>query len=157
VLGKIIYFAATLILLVSFPLFIKYKNDFKKLQQTLKLSLLFLTAATTFGIIIFKSFPLTIVNLLYGEKYQQAIIFIPIFAIFISLYAIFTCVIQFLLALEKKSAAFISLTTALAQIILIVNLHFDLRIIIKSSILSISFGLLLSLFFVIKALNGTKK
>lgn len=153
VLGKIIFFAATSILLVSFPLFTKFKRDKRRSKRMFWLSFLFLTGFCVLGIYSFKFFPNLVVGLLYGRGYQQAASFLPSFAIFISLLALLNLVIQFLLALEDKMAAVLGGFTAFTQIILIIVRHGSLKIIIDNSITSVAIGLFLGLTLALKILH----
>ncbi|PIS08819.1 hypothetical protein COT75_05060 [Candidatus Beckwithbacteria bacterium CG10_big_fil_rev_8_21_14_0_10_34_10] len=157
VLGKIIFFAATSILLVAYPLFVKYKNNLAKLKLSFRLSVLFISFISLGGILVYKFFPQFIVKLLYGQKYLGASSYLFSFSVFIILYAFLNLFIQFLLALEKKQAAYITALTALSQSALIVFNHQNLKSIINNSIISLSFGLLLSVFFVKNALNEIRK
>lgn len=157
VLGKMIFFAATSILLVAFPLFVKYKDDYKKLSQTFGLCFLFLLIICLVGLFVFKLWPGAIVKLLYGQGYAEAISFLPYFAVFISLFAVLTLLVQFLLALESSLASWLAGIVALSQIFLILNRHLNLKMIISNSLISTAFGLLLGPFFVIKVINEKKQ
>lgn len=156
VLGKTIFFAAGSILMVAFPLFVKFKANKKKLRQVYFVAFLFVTLVSFLGVVIYQLFPQFIVLLLYGANYQEAGSFLPSFAVFISLFALFNLLIQFLLALKKNLAAWLAGLTALLQIFLIVGRHISLEMVIQNSIISVSLGLLLSLGFVIKIINEEK-
>jgi len=153
VLGKIIFFGSTTILLVAYPLFVKYKNSFNKLRQVFTFTFLTLTSLSFFGLLIFRLYPNLIVKLLYGTNYHEAVLLIPHYAVFITLFALLTGLIQFLLALENKWAVLITLTTCLLQIFSIVYKHNDLTTIINNSIFSVFIGLILGSFIVIRVIN----
>ena len=157
VLGKIIFFAGTSVLLVAFPLFCRFKNKVKKLKPVFLLSFLFILFIGITGITGYKLFPQLIINLLYGKSYWQAGSLLPNFAVFISLFALLTLLVQLLLALESQLAAYLAGLTAAGQIFLIINRHNSLKIIIHNSIISVCFGLLLGLIFVIKTINEQKQ
>lgn len=157
VLGKINFFAASSILLVAFPLFIKYKNKNIKLRQTFNYSFLFITLICLIGTVFYQLKPILIVKLLYGNNYLDAASFLFNFAIFMSLYALFNLFIQFLLAMEKKLAAQIAWLTVFLQIILIIARHNDLNIVVINSIIALCLGLLFASISVIKVINEKKR
>ncbi len=157
VLGKIIFFTASSVLLVSFPLFIKYKKNLSRLRLLFWLSFVFISGIGLMGIIVYRLFPNLIINSLYGQSYSQAALFLPSFALFMGLLALFNLLMQLLLALEKWLAAWLAALVALSQIFLIINRHLDLKMIINNSIMSLSLGLLLGVLLVNKVINETKK
>lgn len=152
-LGKIIFFGATTILTVGFPMFIKFRQENDKLKQTLKLSLVFSIIIGVGGIIIYNLFPNLIIKLLYGDKYLQANLYLGRFALFISLFTIFNLLIRFLLSLKSKVSAYLSFTTAGLQIILILINHQNIESIINNSLLVVAGGLIVSFWLVIKSVN----
>lgn len=156
VLGKIIFFAATSILLVSFPLFVKLKKEKDKLREVFWLSLLFLIIVCMFGAVGFTLFPKFVVSLLYDSGYQEAALFLPVFAIFISFFAFLNLMIQFLLAVEEEIVAVIGGIVAVSQTLLIIARHTNLKMIIINSIISVSAGLFLGLLSAFKVLYEKK-
>lgn len=157
VLGKIIFFAATSVLSVAFPLFTRFKDNSVKLRQTSWLSFFFLVTICLLGITSFKSFPDLIVSLLYGKEYKEAALFLPSFAVFISLFALLNLLVQFLLAQEEKAAAWLGGSSAVVQIFLILALHDNLKTIINNSIISVCLGLFLGLLILVKTINGQRE
>lgn len=157
VLGKIIFFTATSILVVSFPLFTKFKEKNEKLKRYFWLSFLFILIICLLGSFSFKFFPRAVVGLLYGKNYQEAAKILPIFAIFISLFALFYLLLLFLLALEKETAAFVGGFAALMQIFLIIFYHRSLLIVIRNSIFSVFLGVVLGMLFSLREIYEKKK
>lgn len=157
VLGKIIFFAATAVLLVVFPLFVKYKKNIKKLFWTFWLSFLFISTICLIGLSFYKLFPHLIVSLLYGEAYSQASAFLPYFAIFILLVSIFNLLAQLLLALESTLAGWLTGLVAIGQILLILVRHQSLKTVIDNSVLILFLGLFLGLLLVNHTINAQKK
>ncbi|MFC1711112.1 oligosaccharide flippase family protein [Patescibacteria group bacterium] len=157
VLGKIIFFASSSLILVAFPLFIKYKNDNKKLKKIFAYSLFIVLLIGTIGSIVYKLVPEFIINSLYNQSYIEAVSLLPSFALFISLAAVLTLIIHFLLAKESKLSLVVASLTALCQLILNLINHPTLMSLIINSTLSMIFGLLLGVFSVIKVINVSKK
>lgn len=156
VLGKIIFFASTMVLLVAFPLFVRFKSKAQKLRQTFWFSFLFIIIVSLAGLIGYKLFPELIIRLLYRKAYLTAVPFLFSFAIFISLVAVLNLFVQLLLALESVVAAWLAGLTAITQIFLILLYHPSLQIVINNSIIALAIGLLLASFFVKKVLYAKK-
>ncbi len=149
VLGKIIFFGASAILMVSYPLFIKYQKNKKRLKQTLLLSIGFVFSITILGIVGFRLFPDFFITALYGNQYKEAVKYMFSFAVFTGLLAIFNLMTRFLLALEEKVIGFIAAITAFMQLALIYFNHNSINAIIRNSIFSLLVGVLLSVFWII--------
>lgn len=157
VLGKIIFFASTAVLLVSYPLFVQEKRNLKRLRQIFWLSFFFISFICLFSSISYHLFPKMIVTVLYGSSYSQAVFLLAPFALFMSLLAIFNLFIQLLLCLENKLAGWLAGFTAVFQIVLIHQRHLNLQMIINNSLASLGLGLLFSFIFVKKILDGRKQ
>jgi hypothetical protein len=80
-----------------------------------------------------------------------------LFAVFISLFALFNLVIRFLLALAKKTAGILSATVALTQIGLILIRHPSIDQVIFNSIAVLTIGLVIGMIVVVKILYGQEK
>jgi O-antigen/teichoic acid export membrane protein len=156
-LSKTIFFAATAIMTVAFPIFVKYKDNLKRLRKFFKLTMFFSLFFCLMGIILFKFFPTQIVNLLFGKNYQAASSIIFEFSLFMSALAIFNVIIQFLLALNNHYSVLISLPTALGQMILIIFNHQSATRIIYNSLMIILAGVLIGLIVVLKLINGNNR
>lgn len=157
VLSKIIFFGASAVLMVAFPLFSKYKNNLTKLKKIFLFSVSYIVLGSIVGIAVFSLFPQLLVNLLYGNAYQEVSSLLPSLAIFISLAALFNLFIQFLLALRKKSAAVLAFLTALTQLLLIVYRHPTINMVIINSIISLSIGIVLGSVLILKELAGARQ
>lgn len=144
VLGKMIFFGASIILTVVFPMFIREKRNIFHLRKIFMASFSFILLISFAGTIVFKIFPELIVKLLYGNNYKDAYLYLPQFAVFISLVVIFNLFVQFLLALAKKSAPVLSLATAALQIVLMIKKHGSISELIKISTVSVFLGLTFS-------------
>ncbi len=153
VLGKIIFFVSTSVLVVIFPLFVEHKKNLKKIKQLFSFAFCTIGFSGLTGLIFYKLMPQFIIYLLYGKSYLQAYKFLFLFALFIFLLTLFNLVIHFFLALEKRLAGGLATTVAIIQIALIIPRHQSLKMIINNSIISVGFGLLLGMFFAIKKLR----
>lgn len=156
ILGKIIFFGATSILLVSFPFFTKYKRDLRRLRRVFGFSFLFLAGICFLGIGIFFLFPDLVVGSLFGMMYKEASRYLFIFSIFISGVCVLNLLVQLLLALEKKTAVYLSLLACLGQIILIVVFHGNLEEVIWVSIISLGVSIFFGGLFVLRELRWLK-
>ncbi len=156
-LGKIIYFTAFSALTVAFPLFIKHKNNPKRLKTIFHLSLLLITFLCTFATILYKTFPQFITNLLYGKAFEQASSLMFLVAINFSLYTLFHLLIQILLAKGKKEAAFITTLAAIAQIIILTLNHASPTIFIQNNIVVLTLICLLTFIPVAKIIYVPQK
>ena len=156
IIGKIIFFASTAILLVTFPIFIKNKDNKKKLLKYFNFSFLFLALICLFSVVIYKNHPLFVINLLYGKKYCETANLLFSFSIFVSLLALFNLPVQLLLALKSYWSVFLSLGTTILQIFLIIINHQSLQIIINNSIIGLTSGLFLGLLLAYQKLYAKK-
>ncbi len=152
-LGKVIFFGATTILSVSFPMFVRYRVKRHKLIEILKLSLIFSLLCAAAGLIAYSLFPQLAIRLLYGSRYLQSKEYLLYFAVFISILAVFNLLIRFLLALKSKLSAQISFFAAVLQIILILANHKSVPSIITSSLIAVLIGLVVSSIVVLKSIH----
>jgi len=156
-LSKTIFFAATAIMTVAFPIFIKYKDSQEKLNKSFGLAILFSLFFCISGIVLFKFFPGKVVSLLFGKKYQSASSIIFEFSLFMSALAIFNVIIQFLLALNNRYSVLISIPTALCQVLLIIFNHRSITRIIYNSLAVTLVGVLIGVIVVLKLINGNNQ
>lgn len=149
-LGKMIFFASTTILPVSFPMFVKNRVNKRKLKQMFKLSFIFCLICIFGGIAVFNLFPNFMIKLLYGSKYLSANQYLGRFSVFIGLTALFNLLIRFLLSLRSKFSGYISLFIAVGQVVLIGLRHNDLFEVIDNSIIMLTAGVIIGLFITVK-------
>lgn len=145
VLGKIIFFAASPLMQVMFPLVSEYHASKKKYTHFLFLSLALTLLIVSFGTLIFFLFPTFIVTfLLAGKDYLAITPYLGYFAIFMSLYALCFLLANFYLSIRKTKTMFFVVIGSLLQIVLIWVFHASLTEIINASIAA-TFLLLISL------------
>ncbi len=152
-LGKIIFFGASTVMTVAFPLFVKYRNRLVKLRTVFGLAFVFCLIISIGGVVTFHFFPELLIWLLYGNKYLQAGQYLGGFSIFILFLAIFDLLSKFLLALRSKFAAIIPGVAAITQIILIIFNHQNINAIIANSLIAVGVGVIFQLFIVLKLAN----
>jgi len=150
ILGKMIFFGATSILLVAFPFFTKYSEDLVKLKKSFWLSFLFLAVVCIMGIFVFGLWPSFVVGLVFSSGYEEVETVLFAFSIFISMLSVFNLFIQFLLAVKNKLSVLLSGLVAGFQIFLIISWHDSLLTIINNSIISLLIGLVLGGYLVFK-------
>ncbi len=136
VLGKIIFFAASPVIFVIFPLASEYHakgGNFKKfLFQGLTVAGLICVVITSAYFLV----PGMMVNALFGPSYSHVVPYLGIFGLFISIYTICSLTANFYLSIQKTSSSYLVLAAAILQIILILLFHETLQQVIYDSILS---------------------
>jgi O-antigen/teichoic acid export membrane protein len=143
-LGKIIYFAASPIIHVMFPVVSQKKSDGKNYDQVFFISLA-ATSAIAYGIVVFyKLFPEFTTGLLYGSQYLSASIYLVWMGMFTATYTVCSLLVNFALSLGKTKVVLIPMLVSLLQVFLISIYHNDLFQVIKIST-SLVFVLLVSL------------
>jgi len=146
VLGKIIFFASSPIIMVMFPMVSERHANGKKYHSLLNLSFV-LVFLITLGIgLIYFLFPELMVNILYGAEYLPAASYLVFFAIFLGLYSFSFLFTNFFLSIRKTKIVILPVLAAIAQIVLISIFHQDLIQIIRVSI-GVLFLLFVSLLF----------
>lgn len=153
VLGKMIFFGAISILLVIFPYFVKFKKNIKKLKYFFWLSFLFLTVVSLLGVILFSLFPEVAIGLIYGKEYLVAREILSRYSLFVAVLVLFNLLIQFLLALGKKEAGWLSSVIAVLQIVAVFFRHSTLSAVIENSVIVVFIGFVLGLYLVLKVIN----
>lgn len=157
-LGKIIYFAASPVASVMFPMVAgrhsKGEKYFNLLMVSLVITLLMSLGAVSFYFVI----PNIIVGLSYGAKYIEIVKYLPWMGLFISFYTVSYFMMNFFLSIDEVKIVILPLIFAILQIILIVLYHGSLLTVIQISLLLmlLLFALLFS-YLVYNRLNYAKK
>ena len=144
VLGKIIFFASSPILIAMMPLIIKKKEWGENFKKPFFFTLTFVFLCCLGFTLIYYLFPKLILWLLYGEKFLAASFLLGDFAVFISFYSLTNVFINFYIAIEDNRIGFFPIIAALIQIMCLSFFHHDLRQVIFISIMTLA-GLLISL------------
>lgn len=144
ILGKIIFFAASPLTLVMFPLVSEHHAAKKKYIQFLILAIIFTSIITLVLTLLYFFLPQLIIGLLYGSEYSAIVPMLGYFAIFISIYTICFLLTNFYLSVHKTSIIAFVVAASILQIILIWLFHSTLFEVIKVSIIAV-FLLLIAL------------
>lgn len=122
-LGKIIFFAASPIMMVTFPQISESHAANRSIKKVIIPSIIIAGIIILSSLAIFGFFPKTMVYLLLGDKYSEAVPFVFYFGIIMSLYTINAIFLNMFLALKiTLPSLFVSLA-AISQIILIIFFH----------------------------------
>lgn len=133
VLGKVVFFAASPVILVVFPLASEYYAKGGNYQKYLIQGLI-VTIIICFGITgIYFLFPDFIISSLFNPKYFVIAPLLGLFGLFISIYTICALFANFYLSVHKTSSSYIVLAAAILQIILISLFHASLQQVILVS------------------------
>jgi len=143
-LAKIIFFAISPILTVTFPLFSTKNLQFGS-AVLLKQASLLISTLVVLAFITLKLNPQSIITLIYGTNYQLASTLLLPLSLTMLLYTLFYISIQYLLAKHHPSTIKIISIITILQIILITFHHPTPTAIITNTIISLTLGLLLSL------------
>jgi O-antigen/teichoic acid export membrane protein len=141
ILGRIIFFASSMINIVVFPLFVKNKN-----KKIFLYSFIYLVITSLFVNLIFKFFPQYSILPLTNQNYSAVINIIPSFCVFFTIYSLYSLICQFLLSQKNRLLVFPVVISFLLQIILISLNHQNLIEIINQSIYSLIPGLLITIY-----------
>ena len=144
VLGKIVYFAVSPIVLVLFPMISEHHARGESYKRLLVLGTIFTLLISALITLIYFFAPEVMILALFGEKYLSIANMLGIFAVFVALLSLAGLFANFYLSIHKTSPSYIVAAAAVFQIILIFLFHKNLAEIIWVSII-ITFLLLISL------------
>ncbi len=123
ILGKIIFYASSAVSMVLFPIAAE-RAAARTNTRKLIASAVGAVAAISFGLtVLYFLFPDIIVRLLFGNRFSEAGALLGQFGIFISLFSVANIVSVACLAVGKLNIFFVSIFTAVAQIISIMLFH----------------------------------
>lgn len=144
VLGKIVYFAVSPVVLVLFPMISEYHARGESYKRALFLGVLFTLLLSGFITLIYFFVPEFMILMLFGERYLAIANMLGIFAVFVALLSLVGLFANFYLSIYETSPSYIVAVGAILQIILIFLYHNNLSEIIWVSII-ITFLLLIFL------------
>lgn len=144
VLGKVVYFAVSPVVLVLFPMISEHHARGESYQRYLILGTVFTVFISGLITLIYFLAPKFMVLALFGEKYLSIASLLGTFAIFITLLSLCGLFANFYLSIHKVRPSIIVALAAVSQIILILLFHKNISEIIWVSI-AITFLLLISL------------
>ncbi len=136
VLGKVIYFAASPVIFVVFPLASEFHAKGGKFEKFLYQGVALAGFVCILITSIYFLVPNLMVSLLFGPSYLPIVSYLGIFGVFISLYTICALIANFYLSIHKTTSSYLVLFAAILQIVLIILFHNSLTEVIYVSILS---------------------
>lgn len=148
-LGKIIFFAASPVTTVIFPLVAESHAGGRGVKKE-AVSGILLIAAIILGILaVFGLFPKLMVGLLFGAKYYNMISLVFLFAVGMSFYTLDSLILNIFLAQKKNTPPFLVLFAAALQISLIFLYHQELSAVVRifTFVSALLFSLLLLYYF----------
>lgn len=134
VLGKILFFAASPVSLVMFPLVSEHHASKKKYVHFLLLSIGLTILIVSLLTSIYFLFPNFMVSLLFGKEYLNITPLLGHFAIFISLYTVSSLLANFYLSIHDTNPSRIVILAAVLQVVFIMIFHKSLFSVVAVSI-----------------------
>ncbi len=122
-IAKIIFFAASPIMSVMFPLISKRVSNGQSYKNIFLVSVLMTLFVTISGAIFFTFFAPLAVWILFGKDFGSASVYLPLFSIFMILLSLNNLVIGFYLSLNKTKISILPLGVAVLQILLMLLFH----------------------------------
>jgi len=149
-LGKIIFFGASPVSLVMFPLVSARLTKGQSYRKIFFASFLTTVLISTVVLLIFKLIPGIVITSLYGAAYLQAVDLLLGFGIFMVFFTLSVFLINFGLSLKKTKIVIFPLLASIAQAIGIWFYHGDLKsVILVSTVVSGMLFLSLLMYFVL--------
>jgi O-antigen/teichoic acid export membrane protein len=143
ILGRIIFFASSMINIVVFPLFVKNKN-----KKIFLYSFIYLFITILMVNLIFNIFPQYIIKPLTGLNYNEVLKILPSFSIFFTIYSVFFLISQYLLSQKNIKLLYATIISFILQIVLININHSGLISVINQSIYSLIPGIIISIYLI---------
>lgn len=134
VLGKIIFFGSSPISVAMFPLVSEAQARGDKYHKIFLQSLLLIVLIAGFATLIFSLYPTTAIKILVGVKYLPAAPYLAMFSLFLSLCAVVNLFVNFFLSVHKSLPAYVMVSAALLQVVLISLFHSNLFTVILISV-----------------------
>lgn len=142
ILGRVVFFGASPVTHVMFPLIARRHSHGKPYHNILYLSMFLIFAISASVVFFYVFFPRIPINILYGDEFLPGAPLLWWFGIFMALLAFAMLFIQFYLSIGKTRIVSLFIISALLQIVLIWFVHPNLLAVIQMSIISVSLLLL---------------
>lgn len=150
-IAKIIFFAASPIMAVMFPLISKRVANGEKYMKIFLYSVLLTLFVTVSGAIFFSFFAPLAVWILFGRDFGEASSYLPLFSLFMILLSLNNLLVGFYLSLNKTRIVIFPLIAAALQIILIIFYHDSLLTVLFISNIT---SALLSVILIVYSIYG---
>lgn len=158
VLGRIVFFGASPITHVMFPLIAKKYARGEKYNHIFYLSLILVGIISAFIIFLFYFFPKVIISMLYGSSYIEGFSLLWPFAVFMTLLSFAMLTTQYFLSIGKTVVVWIFALAAILQMLLIWFIHPNLSMVIYISItVAALLGVSLFIYFLYYQFHGKDK
>jgi len=152
-LGKIIFFATSPIVAVSFPLISERHAIGVRYRHLLWTSLGLVGGICFLAMTVYFLFPSFLIKILYGSQYLPAVPFLGIFAVFLSLYSLSFLFVNFFLSIGRVKTVILPVVAGIFQIIFICFFHQNLRQIIFISVALLALLLVSLLLYCLQAIK----
>lgn len=136
ILGRVVFFGASPISNVMFPIVAKRKFENKNYLEIFYTSLGLIITFSVVLVAFYFFFPQIAITVLFGKEFLDGAPFLWLYGLFMSLLAIAMFLTQFYLSIGKTKMVVLFLITAFLQMILITVYHPDILGVIKMSVLS---------------------
>lgn len=147
--GKIIYFAATPIASVMFPMVTK-KHSAKETYKKIFLMTFAATAILAIGVdLVYYLFPKEAISILFGSKYISASGSLILMGLFMTFYSLDYFLVNYFLAIGKVKVVIAPIVAAISQAVLITFWHTNIN-----QVLNISIVVMLVLFIFLSSIIG---
>lgn len=133
-LGKIIFFAASPITSVMFPIVSKRNAQGNSVQQVFFISLIITTAISFSIVTLYGLFPQFTIGMLYGTKYLSAAHNLVWMGAFIGMYTVCQQIVNYFLSIDRTNIVILPGIAALLQIVLIWFFHESLLQVLQISL-----------------------
>jgi len=133
ILGKIIFWFSSPIVTAIYPILSKRQSEKRNYFSILLLAIFFIGLASLSLVLVYKFFPELMINLLFGEKYLQAKVFLAPFAVFIFFHTLANALVSAYLSLSLTKPVALAASAAVFQGVLIIFFHESLSQVILIS------------------------
>lgn len=123
VLGKVIFYASSAIGTVLFPVLSERHAKGIDTFPIVRLSIILVSGVSLGAVLVYTFFSGTVTHLLFGSSYNQAAIYLGIFAVFIAIYSIANIIVSACLATERMNVYIFTCCAAILQISTISFFH----------------------------------
>lgn len=113
VVSKIIFFATGIIASVLFSMSAENSHKGNSSRHILKTALILVLAASLFATLIYFMYPMLILSILFGSKYQNVAPYLGWFAIAVTLFSLSNVIFQYLLSIHKTKISYAFLAVAI--------------------------------------------
>ena len=137
ILSKVLLFVTSTIISISYPIFLRYSKDIKKLIQVINYSTVGIVSFTVIFFAFTIAFAPTFTSYIYGSKFHLANTLLPPSIIYIGMYSIICLNAHYFLSARRPIAPFLTIAPTIVQYILISNFHQSIEGVVYMSIYSL--------------------